>query len=192
MEEKLKQINSSCKKVVLYGPESTGKTTLAIELAKYYNVKWVPEFARQYLQNIWDKEKRICQPSDIMPIAYGQMKIENELAKNSETLLICDTNIFETMVYSKYYYGGTCDPLLKKYAMLNHYDLYLLTDIDIPWEKDDLRDKPNEREYSMKIFKDELEKNNLNYRLISGTKEKRLKIAIKYINDLIKFFIFNM
>ena len=43
--------------------------------------------------------------------------------------------------------------------MLNHYDLYLLTDIDIPWEKDDLRDKPNEREYSMKIFKDELEKN---------------------------------
>ena len=169
----------------MYGPESTGKTTLAIELAKYYNVKWVPEFARLYLQNIWDKEKRICQPSDIMPIAYGQMKIENELAKNSETLLICDTNIFETMVYSKYYYGGTCDPLLKKYAMLNHYDLYLLTDIDIPWEKDDLRDKPNEREYSMKIFKDELEKNNLNYRLISGTKEKRLKIAIKYINDLI-------
>jgi nicotinamide riboside kinase len=120
-----------------------------------------------------------------MPIAYGQMKIENELAKNSESLLICDTNIFETMVYSKYYYGGTCDPLLKKYAMLNHYDLYLLTDIDIPWEKDDLRDKPNEREYSMKIFKDELEKNNLNYRLISGTKEKRLEIAIKNINDLI-------
>ena len=185
MEEKLKQINSSCKKIVLYGPESTGKTTLAIELAKYYNVKWVPEFARQYLQNIWDKERRTCQPNDIMPIAYGQMKIENDLANNSETLLICDTNIFETMVYSKYYYGGTCDPLLKKYAMLNHYDLYLLTDIDIPWEKDDLRDKPNERAYSLKIFKDELEKNNLNYKLISGTKEKRLEIAIKYINDLI-------
>ena len=65
MEEKLKQIKSSCKRVVLYGPESTGKTTLAKKLSDHYNVSWVPEFARDFLQKIWDEEKRICEPKDL-------------------------------------------------------------------------------------------------------------------------------
>ena len=185
MEEKLKQIKSGCKKVVLYGPESTGKTTLSIELAKHFKTNWVPEYAREYLQTIWDNEKRICEPEDILPIAIGQMKLENELAIKSKSLLICDTNLFETMVYSKYYYGGNCDPLLEKYALKNDYDLYLLTDIDIPWEKDDLRDKPNEREESFEIFKNELIQNNLPFRIISGNRIERLKKAVNYINKII-------
>ena len=185
MEEKLKQIKSGCKKVVLYGPESTGKTTLSIELSKHFNTKWVPEYAREYLQTIWDNEKRICEPTDILPIAIGQMKLENELVKKTKSLLICDTNLFETMVYSKYYYEGNCDPLLEKYALKNDYDLYLLTDIDVPWEKDDLRDKPNEREESFEIFKNELIQNNLPFRIISGTRTERLKKAVNYINKII-------
>ena len=126
MEEKLKQIKSSCKRFFLYGPESTGKTTLAKKLSAHYNVPWVPEFARDYLQKIWDEEKRICEPKDLLPIAMGQMKAENESIKKSNSLLICDTNLFETMVYSKYY-GG----FLEKYALENRYDLYLLTNIDM-------------------------------------------------------------
>ena len=185
MEEKLKQIKSNCKKVVLYGPESTGKTTLSIELAKHFKTNRVPEYAREYLQTIWDNEKRICEPKDILPIAIGQMKLENELAIKSKSLLICDTNLFETMVYSKYYYGGNCDPLLEKYALKNDYDLYLLTDIDIPWEKDDLRDKPNEREESFEIFKNELIKKNLPFEVINGTGIERLKKAINCINKII-------
>ena len=185
MEEKLKQIKSSCKKVVLYGPESTGKTTLSIELAKHFKTNWVPEYAREYLQNVWNNEKRICEPKDILPIAIGQMKLENELAIKAKSLLICDTNLFETMVYSKYYYGGNCDPLLEKYALKNDYDLYLLTDIDIPWEKDDLRDKPNERKESFDIFKNELVKKNLPFEVINGTKIERLKKAINCINKII-------
>ena len=185
MEEKLKQIKSNCKRVVLYGPESTGKTTLSIELAKHFNVHWVPEYAREYLQKVWDSEKRICEPKDILPIAFGQMELENQYVNKSDSLLICDTNLFETMVYSKYYYGGNCDPLLEKYALKNNYDLYLLTDIDIPWEKDDLRDKPNEREESFEIFKNELIKNNLPFELINGTRIERLKKAINCINKII-------
>ena len=65
MEEKLKQIKSNCKKVVLYGPESTGKTTLSIELAKHFKTNWVPEYAREYLQNIWDNE---CTLKDLEKI----------------------------------------------------------------------------------------------------------------------------
>lgn len=181
MEEALKQIKSNCKKIVLYGPESTGKTTLAIELAKYFDVPWVPEFAREYLQNVWDKEKRVCEPRDLLPIAIGQMEIENRLSKETDSILICDTNLFETMVYSKYYYGENCDPLLEKYAKKNHYDLYLLTNIDIPWVKDDLRDKPNERKESFEIFKSELIQNNLPFQIIEGNNKERLKKAIEYI-----------
>ena len=185
MEEALKQIKSNCKKIVLYGPESTGKTTLAIELAKYFDVPWVPEFAREYLQNVWDTEKRVCEPRDLLPIAKGQMKIENRLSKKTDSILICDTNLFETMVYSKYYYGGNCNPLLEKYALKNKYDLYLLTDIDIPWEKDDLRDKPNKRKESFDIFKNELVEKNLPFEVINGTKIERLKKSINSIKKII-------
>ena len=67
----------------------------------------------------------------------------------------------------------------------NNYDLYLLTDIDIPWEKDDLRDKPNEREESFELFKNELIKNNISFELINGTRIERLKKAINCINKII-------
>ena len=186
MEEKLKQIKSSCKRVVLYGPESTGKTTLAKKLSNHYNVPWVPEFARDYLQKIWDEEKRVCEPKDLLHIAMGQMRAENEMIKKSDSLLICDTNLFETMVYSKYYYDGICDPLLEKYALENSYDLYLLTNIDIPWVKDDLRDKPHEREESFQIFEEELEKNNIPFKIVEGDFEKRFNICKKHIDQLIK------
>ena len=186
MEEKLKQIKSSCKRVVLYGPESTGKTTLAKKLSDHYNVSWVPEFARDYLQKIWDEEKRVCEPKDLLPIAMGQMKAENEMIKKSDSLLICDTNLFETMVYSKYYYDGICDPLLEKYALENSYDLYLLTNIDVPWVKDDLRDKPHEREESFQIFKEELEKNNIPFEIVEGDFEKRFNFCKGIIDQLIK------
>ena len=116
----------------------------------------------------------------------GQMKAENEWIKKSNSLLICDTNLFETMVYSKYYYDGSCDPLLEKYALENRYDLYLLTNIDIPWVKDDLRDKPNERAKSFQIFKEELEKNNIPFKIVKGDFEKRFNICKKYIDELIK------
>ena len=185
MEEALKQIKSNCKKIVLYGPESTGKTTLAIELAKYFDVPWVPEFAREYLQNVWDKEKRVCEPRDLIPIAKGQMELENRLSEETDSILICDTNLFETMVYSKYYYGQNCDPILEKYAKENHYDLYLLTNIDVPWVKDDLRDKPNERKEIFEYFKKTLEKYDKTYNLINGSFLERKLKSIEIIDKII-------
>ena len=81
MEEALKQQPSNCIKVVLFGPESTGKTTLSIQLARYYNSVWVPEYARDYLQNKWNNERKTCESKDLLPIAVGQMKLENTLAQ---------------------------------------------------------------------------------------------------------------
>ncbi len=104
MEEKLRQQPSNCIKVVLFGPESTGKTTLSIQLARHYNSVWVPEYAREYLQDVWNNERRTCEPKDLLPIAIGQMKLENELAQKTDSVLICDTDLLETKVYSEAYY----------------------------------------------------------------------------------------
>ncbi|MCK0107984.1 ATP-binding protein [Flavobacteriaceae bacterium S0825] len=186
MEKELKQQPANCIKVVLFGPESTGKTTLSRHLARYYNSVWVPEYARAYLQDVWNNERRTCEAKDLLPIAIGQMALENGLAKKTDSVLICDTDLLETKVYSEAYYSGTCDPILDKYAVENTYDLYFLTYIDVPWEADDLRDKPNERERMFKAFEDALIKYNRPYVLLKGSKKERLDQAVKHIDKLIK------
>lgn len=186
MEEKYRQQSSDIIKVVLFGPESTGKTTLSEQLARYYNTVWVPEYAREYLQRKWNNERKTCEPKDLLPIAAGQMNLENELTKKATRILVCDTDLLETKVYSEAYYIGNCDPVLEKYAVENTYDLYLLTYIDIPWEADDLRDKPSEREEMFSYFQKTLEKYNRNFITLRGSKKERLETAIEHIEKLLK------
>lgn len=185
MEEKYRQEPSTILKVVLFGPESTGKTTLSQQLARHYNTVWVPEYAREYLQKKWINEGKTCEPKDLLPIAEGQIRLENELTKKATNILICDTDLLETKVYSEAYYVGDCDPILKKYALQNNYDLYLLTYIDIPWEADDLRDKPTERKEMFSYFKGTLEKYGKNFIILKGNKKERLEKAVNHIDQLL-------
>ncbi|MBT8325423.1 MAG: ATP-binding protein [Winogradskyella sp.] len=185
MEKKLKQEPSKCIKVVLFGPESTGKTTLSRQLARHYNSVWVPEYAREYLQNKWNNERKTCEPKDLLPIAIGQMQLENDLAQKTDTVLICDTDLLETKVYSEAYYMGTCHPQLAKYAQQNSYDLYFLTYIDTPWEADDLRDKPDERERMFNAFEKALRDYKKPYVVLRGNKQKRFKLAVEKIDKLL-------
>ena len=185
MEKKLKQKSVNILKVVLFGPESTGKTTLSDQLARHYNTVWAPEYAREYLQTKWNNERKTCENSDLLPIAIGQMKLENKLAKKADKILICDTDLLETKVYSEEYYGGFVDPKLDKAAKVNQYDLYLLTHIDTPWEADDLRDKPEERLEMFNAFENALIKHKRSYIVLKGNKQKRLKAATKAIDKLL-------
>ncbi len=185
MEKNLRQERINLVKVVLFGPESTGKTTLSIQLAKHYNTVWVEEYARPYLQKVWNQERRTCEPRDIMPIAYGQIALENRLAKRADKVLICDTDLLETKVYSEEYYGGYADPLLEKAALENSYDIYLLTYIDTPWEADDLRDRPEQREEMFNAFQKALDENQRTYLLLKGDKETRLKTAVAAIDKIL-------
>jgi len=185
MEKKLKQQKANIIKVVLFGPESTGKTTLSRQLAVHYNTVWAPEFARDYLQKKWNNERKTCETSDLIPIAIGQMKLENKLAKKADKILICDTDLLETKVYSESYYGGIVDADLDTYAVQNQYDLYFLTNIDTPWEADDLRDKPNERREMFDVFENALKKYKRSYILLSGDKKTRLQTAVKAIDKLL-------
>lgn len=185
MEEKLGQKPSNIVKVVLFGPESTGKTTLSEQLARHYNTVWVPEYAREYLQDKRNNGQKTCEPEDLLPIAKGQMLLENSLVKKATDVLICDTDLLETKVYSEAYYVGHCNPILEKYALRNVYDLYFLTSIDVPWEKDDLRDKPLERERMYAYFKKTLVKYNRKFVILKGDKKTRLASAVKHIDKLL-------
>lgn len=186
MEKKLEQEPSDCLKIVLYGPESTGKTTLAEKLAEHFNTVWVPEFSRNYLQKKWDSEQKICELKDIPEIAAGQMKLENEASKRANKVLFCDTNLLETVVYSQAYFDGSCDPAVHKHALKARYDLYFLMYIDVPWVPDDLRDRPGQRELMFEKFKTALDVYEMPYHILKGDFEKRFKAAVKKTEQLLK------
>jgi NadR type nicotinamide-nucleotide adenylyltransferase len=186
MEKALKQTNINIIKVVLFGPESTGKTTLSKHLARHYNTVWAPEYARDYLQKKWNNERKTCENSDLLPIARGQMELENRLATKADKILICDTDLLETKVYSEEYYGGFVSPELEEAAINNSYDLYLLTYIDTPWEEDDLRDRPDQRLEMFNAFENALIKYNRPYILLKGDKKVRLNLAIKEIDKILE------
>lgn len=186
MEEDFKQEDSDLIKVVLFGPESTGKTTLSKELAAHYKTEWVPEFAREYLQEKWNRVGIICEVEDLIPIALGQIRLENELSKKAERLLICDTDLLETKVYSEEYYDGFSDPMLDKYARENRYDLYLLAYIDVPWEEDDLRDRPHQREQMFRAFEQALIDHDRDYVVLKGDLKERMDKAIREIDKLLE------
>jgi len=183
MEKDLRQQKTTIIKIALFGPESTGKTTLAKQLADYYETEWVPEFARDYLQKKWEENKHICVADDMMPIAYGQTALENEKLANANKYLFCDTNLMVTKVFSEMYYGF-CDPLLNEAALKHEYDLFFLTDIDVPWEKDDIRDTPKGRETVFSVFKQTLMDTKKPFIILSGDKETRLAKATAIIDNL--------
>ncbi len=172
-------------KVVLFGPESTGKTTLAKQLAEHYNTLWVPEYMREYLQKKWDDNKELVSKSDLIPIAEGQLILEKKVSQKVKNLLICDTNLLELKVYSEYYYDGFCPAPIVEEATKNNYSIYLLTYVDTPWEADILRDRPNNREEMFRIFEAELQKQGFPYKILVGNEKERFNKAVEIIDALI-------
>jgi NadR type nicotinamide-nucleotide adenylyltransferase len=169
------------KKIVLFGSESTGKTTLAQQLAAHYQTVWVPEYSRIY------QEQQGYTPAlqDVIPIAKGQMHLEDLLILQANRILICDTDILETKVYSDAYNGTSPEWLLQKVPE-RYAHLYLLTDIDLPWEPDGIRDRPDNRQEMHKRFKLELVHRNLLYVEISGNYRERFLQAVQAIDVCLK------
>jgi len=186
MEKELEQRHSDCIKIVLFGPESSGKSTLAKQLAEHFNEPYVPEFMRSYLQKKWNTEKNSCEKQDLLPIAKGQMTSENKIAPLAEKLLFCDTNLLEIKVYSQYYYSGFCPKSILNSIEKSSYEYYLLLYPDLPWVEDDLRDRPNDRKNMFRIFENELKQSKRSYSVIKGVGIKRLEMAIGIIENLLE------
>ncbi|MGJ1388069.1 AAA family ATPase [Sphingobacterium spiritivorum] len=171
--------NQILKKIAVVGPESTGKSTIAQAIARHFNTVCVPEYAREYCKNL--KNEYTLQ--DEVNMYYGQIALEDSLIPLSQhQILICDTTILTVKVWCDYLFGNTPEEV-KNEIRHRDYDLYLLMDIDLPWEDDPLRDFPNEREHFLAVWKKELDSLEARYSLISGLGEERLKNALKAIEE---------
>ncbi|MCC3344271.1 AAA family ATPase [Psychrobacter sanguinis] len=170
-------------KVAILGAESTGKTTLCQDLAYYFDTHYTIEFMRPYLQQKWDLTQTPCEWQDLMPIAEGQMAEENAKAQQANRYLFCDTTLFELMVYAYWYYDKCPQPI--EAAANNHrYDLILLTEVDVPWEADDLRDAPHQRHEISQAFEQALTAHHRPFKKIGGNREQRVNTVTQYLNTL--------
>ena len=166
-------------KIAITGPESTGKSMISEQLANHYCTVWIPEFARYYL-------KKIDQPydyDDILEIAKGQVKSEEALMKLANKVIFSDTELLVTKIWCEIKYQK-CHPWIIQNFEKQDYDLYLLMNTDLPWQYDPLREHPEMLEELFRIYKNELEKHHLNYRIVSGIGGERLKNAIAFVNEV--------
>lgn len=176
------QLNN-VKKIVVIGPESTGKSSLCQQLAAHYNTIWCKEYAREYLL----KNGKQYSYEDLLYIAQGQIELEDKCAAklvNTNLPLIIDTDMYVMKVWCEYVYNQCHQYILNQIAN-RHYDLYLLCDIDLPWIADELREYPNEepRKELFAIYKDLLINQNTPWAIINGKNEERLTNAISFIDE---------
>lgn len=165
-------------KIAVVGPESTGKSTMSAFLAAHYQTVWVPEFARGYC------EKLTAPPTwqDEVNMFYGQLALEQELLPKANRLLICDTTFITVKIWSDQLFGSAPQEVLDELPR-HPYHLYLLLDIDLPWQDDPLRDFPHLREHFMQVWHRELKALNANYTVISGTGQDRYERAVEVIDS---------
>jgi NadR type nicotinamide-nucleotide adenylyltransferase len=173
-------LTNTVKKIVVVGPECTGKSELSKFLAEQFNTNWVPEYARGYLDNL----TRPYQQSDLLTISHGQLRIEDEFARTANQVLICDTNLYVIKVWSEFKFG-ICDDEILQYIKTRKYDLYLLTYIDIPWEQDPQREHPGKREQLFEIYRQEMLNQSTPFVEIKGDREQRRETAVSAIKKLI-------
>ncbi|MEZ5017249.1 MAG: ATP-binding protein [Flavipsychrobacter sp.] len=170
----------SIKKVVVIGPESTGKSTLSEALAKELDTMWVPEFAREYLEDLGRKYIE----ADLHRMAIGQVRAEESMIPYADRYLICDTDLHVIKVWSEAKYGN-CHTWVEEQIKNRKYDLYLLTDTDLPWEDDPQREYPalEDRQKFFYIYKKLVAETGLPYTVVSGNEEERLQTALKFIKS---------
>ena len=168
-------------KIAILGPESTGKSTLAKALAEYYDAPWVPEYAREYIENL----KLPYTYDDVCSIAHRQIEEETfyENQVTSIDFVVFDTELIITKVWFEYKYK-TVPEFLSERLKAGFFDLYLLCAPDLPWQPDPFREHGNDREFCFDWYKLEIEQTGKPYVVVSGIENKRTENAINALNKL--------
>jgi NadR type nicotinamide-nucleotide adenylyltransferase len=169
------------KRIVVTGSECTGKTTLAGALAEHYGTVWIREYAREYVRT----RGAVPTLADVTPIARGQLAHERETAPNAKHLLVLDTDLLSTIVYSRHYYG-TCPEWIETGLGANPGDLYLLAGIDVPWVPDGVyRDRGDRRDELQALFREALISRGLPFIDVTGSHPDRMALATRAIDELL-------
>lgn len=167
------------KKIAVVGPESTGKSTIAKYLAEQFDTICVPEYSRYYCRDLHNNYTL----QDEVNMFHGQVALEEALiplVKNE--IIILDTTILTVKIWCDYLFNDTPSQV-KEEIKSRQYDLYLLMDIDLPWQDDPLRDFPDQREHFMEIWKKELADLQATYVIVSGLDDDRLHNALKAVKE---------
>jgi len=178
------------KKIVIIGPESTGKSTLCEQLARHYNTIWCREYAREYLL----QHGTNYSYDDLLTIAKGQLlleeraltEIERGVDRDTPTnpLLFIDTDMYVMKVWCEFVFDQ-CHSWIIDQIVTRQYDLYLLCNNDLPWVKDELREYPDleSRQQLYHIYKDIMVNQNTPWVDISGDYDERFQRAVKAVNE---------
>jgi NadR type nicotinamide-nucleotide adenylyltransferase len=171
------------KRILILGPESTGKSTLAEKLAMHFTEPWVPEVAREYLEKL----DRPYAYEDLLQIGKQQMRTEDELAMQAHNYLFCDTDLRVIQVWSEHRFGKV-DPWVLEEIALRTYDLILLCAPDLPWQADPLREHPEleMRQQFFEIYQQLSQASGIPWILVSGDTAQRLSTAIQAVGSLKK------
>ncbi len=163
------------KKICFYGPESTGKSTMAKLLAEKYKTEFVPEVSREMITT------NDFSLDDIIRIGQAQTDRVIEKSKTANKLLFCDTDVITTEIYCQHYLE-TIPEILFELEQKITYDRYFLFEPDVPWVADGLRDLWDRRTEMFEVFKTELDKRKISYELVNGTFEQRSEQIVRSID----------
>ncbi len=173
------------KRICILGAESTGKTTLAIALAKHYQTCWVPEYGRTYTEGrIYTKGHDDWKTREFVHIAKQQNAFEDALSKVANKILICDTDAFATAIWHEKYLEKESEEV-RKLAEDRVFHLYILTDPDTPFSQDEIRVGEESRHWMHERFITELEKKGKGYIIVQGNEKERLLQSVKEIDTLL-------
>lgn len=167
-------------KIAILGPESTGKSTLANDLAEYFDTRWIPEFAREYIEKL---EVPYCF-EDVCNIAKKQIEQEIEVEKfPTNGFVFFDTDLIITKVWFEYRFKKTPE-FVTEWMQSHRFDFYLLCAPDLPWEFDPVREHGDDRDYFFDWYKKEIEQTGKPYVIIDGTGNQRLEKAISALTTI--------